>query len=328
MTGNIQAQSKFAVSDDDSSKRYYRFKSKDPFPSIYPSLLNSADITDYVSATGMIFPFNTGNLKSASYEIPLEGKIYYWNGNNEDCSQEIEQGKHFKLPKNSIAYVNLKVNFRIPEYIALRFNLRITDVHRGLLLGTGPLIDPGFEGNLLVPLHNLTSNDYVLNGGEGFIWVEFTKLNLFPSWVSPHDIQQRSREYREFPKNKNWLKASHYFDKAVGAGNNIKSSIPGVVINAEKKANEAAESAEKAATKAKYNFWGAAAIVIALAMGTPPILYLIASNTLVMKNLQKELNESKVARNELDNKLKLVHQKYSSEIIKLKMNKIKQDEKQ
>ena len=50
-------------------------------------------------------------------------------------------------------------------------------MHRGLLLGTGPLVDPGFHGRLLIPLHNLTSDEYTIRGDEGLIWMEFTKTS-------------------------------------------------------------------------------------------------------------------------------------------------------
>lgn len=50
----------------------------DPFPSIPPALLNSADIADYVIATQMIDPFDEGKLKSGSYEIPCGGEVTIW----------------------------------------------------------------------------------------------------------------------------------------------------------------------------------------------------------------------------------------------------------
>jgi hypothetical protein len=69
----------------------------------------------------------------------------------------------------------------MPAYLAGRFNLLIRDVYRGLLVGTGPLVDPGFNGILSIPVHNFTSNKYVLSAGEGFVYFEFTKL----SWSNP-----------------------------------------------------------------------------------------------------------------------------------------------
>jgi deoxycytidine triphosphate deaminase len=95
--------------------------------------------------------------------------------------KQISRGETFVLRRNSIAFVQVEPVFRIPDYIALRFNLKILHVHRGILLGTGPLVDPGFVGNLYIPLHNLTDSDYTFKGGEGLIWMEFTKV----SWPPP-----------------------------------------------------------------------------------------------------------------------------------------------
>ncbi|MFQ5786615.1 MAG: hypothetical protein ACE5H1_01410, partial [Thermodesulfobacteriota bacterium] len=135
---------RYAQDDYEAARRFENYKSQDPFPEIQAALLNSADVDDYVAATGMICPFDPKKLKTATYAMDFEGKAYYWNENGEDESKPIEKGDTFKLRKNSIAFINLKAKFRIPNYIALRFNLGITHVHRGILLGTGPLIDPGF----------------------------------------------------------------------------------------------------------------------------------------------------------------------------------------
>jgi len=102
----------------------------------------------------------------------------------------------------------------MPQYIAARFNLRITHVHQGLLLGTGPLVDPGFSGRILVPLHNLTDNDYVFMGGDSFIHVEFTKLNPLPRWEPSVDMDSISDDYVEFPKKKIISSPDKYFRKA------------------------------------------------------------------------------------------------------------------
>jgi hypothetical protein len=88
-------KSRFLPNDEEASRRYKQWKSKDPFPSIQPALLNSADIEDYVAVTGMLFPFNRDKLKSASYEVPLEGEIHYWDEKGEK--------REMKLPKNRTA---------------------------------------------------------------------------------------------------------------------------------------------------------------------------------------------------------------------------------
>jgi len=242
--------------DKEAAEKFLLYKSKDPFPNIYPALLNSADIDDYIRTTGMISPYDSEFIKSASYEILLEGKIYYWDEDNKDCSKEINKGDTFELKKNSIVYVSLKAKFRIPDYIALRFNLKITLVHRGLLLGTGPLVDPGFEGNLLIPLHNLTDMNYTLVGGEGFIWAEFTKLSPNARWANKVD-HERKGIYQEFPQSKKNLSAVYYLSQA--APNPIRSSVAAVLRSAQ----IASEEAKRLIDKIKnYSLMGALVLII------------------------------------------------------------------
>jgi len=127
----------------------------------------------------MIHPFDSGpeSLKSASYEVKAGGKFIYWDKDGKKIVQTITKDGTFTLLANSISYIQIEPDFLLPQYIAVRFNLRITHVHRGLLLGTGPLVDPGFHGKLLIPLHNLTSDEYTIRGDEGLIWMEFTKTS-------------------------------------------------------------------------------------------------------------------------------------------------------
>ena len=152
--------------DKVAEKRFQAFSSKDPYPQIAPALLNSADILKYVISTGMIYPFDYSKLEGASYDVKLAGKVVYWDEKGNKIVKNIvenpikeDEVQDFILQKNSIAFVTLEPIFRIPDYIALRFNLKISHIYKGLLLGTGPLVDPGFVGRLSIPLHNLTANN-------------------------------------------------------------------------------------------------------------------------------------------------------------------------
>src|SRR6267143_7218611 len=138
----------------------------DPFQQIPPALLNSADIQAYQDACGLVRGevFSLERLKPASYEIRFRGDVYWWDLTGPRRQQRIEGDQSFQIKKNSIVYISPDVIFALPDFIAIRFNLRINLVHRGLLLGTGPLVDPGFEGRLLIPLHNLTSQDIEVDG--------------------------------------------------------------------------------------------------------------------------------------------------------------------
>jgi deoxycytidine triphosphate deaminase len=231
----------FPVDGEEATKRFEQFKSLDPLPNIPPALLNSGDIYDYARITGMVYPFNhdhgTKKLKSASYEIDFLGEIYWVDENDKSHKQSVKKkDDYFDLKKNSIAYIYLETEFRLPDYLAIRFNLKITCVHRGLLLGTGPLVDPGFCGRLLVPLHNLTSEDYRIYGGDGLIWVEFTKLSPHAHWGK--QLRANAAPYIPFPKNKAALSPIEYFKKASG-GIPARSSIPGEIKTAVDSAKDA-----------------------------------------------------------------------------------------
>lgn len=234
-------------SDDAAAQLAAQWKTRDPFPTIAASLLNSADICAYVATSGMIHPFypTTQYLKPASYAFRLLGPAVYWDDKDKKITQEIGEKDEFDLRPNSIAFVTLEPQLRLPDYIALRFNLKIHNVYRGLLLGTGPLIDPGFEGRLSIPLHNLTNNNYKFHGGESLIWVEFTKLSTNPRWHSGADAQTRNEGlYVPYPEPKTRRVVNDFLREA-DPNRSIASSLP-ITIG---QAREAAESARKAANR-------------------------------------------------------------------------------
>lgn len=234
-----------AECDEEALTRAERFENTDPFPSIPRALLSSAEIADYARVTGMLHPFSMQQLKSASYEVFMGGQVISWDGAGLRIEENIEKGDPLTLKANSIVFVEVKPTFRLPNYIAIRFNLRITHVHRGLLLGTGPLVDPGFRGKLLIPLHNLTSSDYSIDTNEALIWIEFTKTTF---GVEPdEELALRPRDFRGFPKPKRDWKPDQYLRKANGP-NPIQSSIPAAIAVSAAAAKQAEISAANSLT--------------------------------------------------------------------------------
>lgn len=244
--------------------KYRKYKKIDPFPKIPAALLNSADIHSYVNATGMIDPFDENDLKSASYAARIAGECRYWDEKKEkfETLNLAEDGdKKLVLKPNSIAFVGIEPTFRLPDYIALRFNLKITNVYRGLLLGTGPLIDPGFEGKITIPLHNLTNNEYVFSYGEALIWIEFTKTSPLPGIKKldedqyAHLEESRCKKYKEFPEDKTHKPLGYYLDKALDgySYDQVVSSLPHAIAETKKSAEKAEKSAKSIA---RYTFFG------------------------------------------------------------------------
>ncbi len=121
----------------------------------------------------------------------------------------------------------------------MRFNLQIEHVHKGILLGTGPLINPGFTGKLMIPLHNLTNNDYYIKCGEPLIGVEFTKLSYNDSWGQNKTTLDRKGAYKKNTKIKSDKTFQQYIDLFIPRGLIVKSSLSSTLDKAERSADKA-----------------------------------------------------------------------------------------
>ena len=232
----------FLALDDTSGAddRAKMWASDDPFPKVERSLLSSVAIRNYARVTGMVHPFSDARIKAASYEVGMGGSFIYWR-EGVRTDEPIRERRSVTLPANSISFVQTDVKFRLPNYIGMRFNLQIAHVHRGLLLGTGPLVDPGFEGFLLIPLHNLTSSDYEIAGSKPLIWVEFTKTTFGQQGIGVGYDEACLPNFL-FPDRKKNRDADYYLVRA-NKGNQIASSIPDVIAQAADQAQNSAKEA-------------------------------------------------------------------------------------
>lgn len=228
------------LSREEARKRAADFKcgdGKDPCPAIPHALLSADHIIEYTKRTGMIAPLfcggNRSRMKNASYEGRIGGEFAYKFDEHGNLV-EIPIRKYLTVEANSIVFVECDIEFDLPNFIAMRFNLHIRHVHRGLLLGTGPLVDPGYRGKLCIPLHNLTDKDYPIPVNKGLIWMEFTKTSgKSNEGRPPGNMEWSSRDSRDFISQA----ASQYGGTPVP----IRSSIPVSV----KKSEESARDAQK-----------------------------------------------------------------------------------
>ena len=251
---------------------YYQF---DPLAKeVQPALLNSVDIKKYVDKGCLLekTTFDLDRLKTASYEMRFLGELYDWrttsDGNLKQRRRNVREGDIVELPRNSITYLWMKERFLLPEYIAARFNLHIRHVHKGILLGTGPLVDPGFFGSLLVPLHNLTDNDYKLEGGVGFIWIEFTKLSRHEFW-SNNNLDRPSC-LKSFPSEKDLGDPDLYFRRSgVIEEGGVQSAFKGAL----EETQNAAEAARKEAKRSRTIWtWAGVGAVVTIAIGVGSVI--------------------------------------------------------
>lgn len=146
----------------------------DPEPAVQGILLSDR-IEAYVKKYSLLVDahdFQQTNLKPASYSLTLDPK-YYLNGQ----TIEIQPGGSLLVPPNSFVIAGIKEKVALPHWCAARFGLRVSYVYKGLLMGAGPQVDPGFEGHLGCPLHNLTNCSIRIKLEEPFAWIDFAKTS-------------------------------------------------------------------------------------------------------------------------------------------------------
>ena len=112
-----------AENDEVARQRAEVWENRDPLKSIPVGLLSSAEIDDYARITGMIYPYDRSALKSASYEMYIGGRFIYWDENGKKFDEIVDRKRrcYVVLPANSITFVQVEPQFRLPNYIAVRF---------------------------------------------------------------------------------------------------------------------------------------------------------------------------------------------------------------
>lgn len=245
-----------------ATEKYQIYKSKDPFPQIGEALLNSADLLMYLLTVGIVEPFDEKNLKGVTYQCTFSGEAHRFDSETGGMEEiRLTEESELVLERNSITYLKIEEKFHVPEYMVLRFNLSVSNAYKGLLLGTGPIVDPGFEGNLFIPLHNLTGNEYIIKKGAPLIRVEFTKLSHHADWGNKkgqlfpglHPITKKTPQNASF---------SSFIEEALldsdkkqfytkGGVVSVRSSIPDVIADSADKAKQAQDSAKRAEKAAR-----------------------------------------------------------------------------
>lgn len=171
-----------------------------------PGMLSSPQIAYYVDKYEIITEYDKSCLEPASYNMRIGGEVLTWYegdkvdfilGPNEDKNQNIR--KSVDLQPNSLTFLTTIEKFQLPKDIIARFNLKSKWVHQGLLLGTGPIVDPQLHAHLLIPVHNFSSQIVTMNYGEEFISVEFTKT-LDPG----SQLLLKNKELSKYVENEHW----------------------------------------------------------------------------------------------------------------------------
>jgi len=147
----------------------------DPDPAVSAGLLLSDRILFYCQRVLLVWPYDQRFIEPASYTLHAGREYLVSTESGQIESRNLEIDGKVIVPPNGLIYIQFFEEVNLPHYMIARFNLRVSQVYRGLLLGTGPQVDPGFRGRLGCPIHNFTDRDKTIEFGDDLATIDFQK---------------------------------------------------------------------------------------------------------------------------------------------------------
>jgi deoxycytidine triphosphate deaminase len=151
---------------DDLPRSYWL----DPIEGVVGGVLGGDEIRLYCSMFGMIRKYDEQYLRRAAYTLTV-GERARVAGN----SVQVRNGEPLRIAARGSATVVPAEVLVVPHYLVAHFGLTVGLAQQGLLLGAGPQVDPGYQGALSCPVHNLTDGDIELELGRRFLHVELVR---------------------------------------------------------------------------------------------------------------------------------------------------------
>lgn len=164
----------------------------DPEPEV-SGVLSADRIRAYNAAVGgIVHPFEDSRVRTAGYELSL-GPLFVRAGIVERLTP---QQPYLTVEPNSIVFVSVAEAITLPHWLAGQFDLRLMHIYAGVLLGSGPNVDPGFQGALSCPLHNISNQPLRLRLGDPFMKIIFLKATGAQD-VAPRALEEAKARGRD-----------------------------------------------------------------------------------------------------------------------------------
>lgn len=137
-------------------------------------ILNNKQIEEaYKKGDILINPFDEGQVQAATYDFRVGDQ-----GATTSSKKivNIREAGYLLLQPGDFGVITILEEVRLgPQYVA-RFGLRSKYARKGLIATTGPQIDPGFHGRLIIGVTNLTPKPISLPYRDDLVSVEFHRL--------------------------------------------------------------------------------------------------------------------------------------------------------
>lgn len=120
-----------------------------------------------------IEPFEDRQVQAATYDLRVGAQ-----GATTSSKKliDIRADGYLLLQPGDFGVVTVLEEIRLDAQHAARFGLRSKYARKGLIATTGPQIDPGFHGRLIIGITNLTPKAVSLPYRDDFVSVEFHRL--------------------------------------------------------------------------------------------------------------------------------------------------------
>jgi dCTP deaminase len=149
------------------------------------TILSDKEILDYVNRGSLITKdtFSQSCLEASSYDIRVGAKgIIGGEGSEIDLATE----KSMEIPPGAYAAIISFEKMNFPRKISARLGSKRALSYEGIILLTGSIVDPGYEGHLLFGLYNASQKKVHIRFGRKICNIVFEKLAIEPEKeVSP-----------------------------------------------------------------------------------------------------------------------------------------------
>jgi dCTP deaminase len=137
-------------------------------------ILNNKQIEEaYRKGDILIKPFDVGQVQAATYDFRVGAQ-----GATTSSKKlvDIKSNGFILLQPGDFGIITVMEELTLgPQYVG-RFGLRSKYARKGLIATTGPQIDPGYHGKLILGVTNLTPRPISLPYKDDFVSVEFHRL--------------------------------------------------------------------------------------------------------------------------------------------------------
>lgn len=120
-----------------------------------------------------IEPFEESQIQAATYDLRVGAQAATTSTKK---MIDVKETGYFSLTPGDFGVVTVLEEIALGPQYAARFGLRSKYARKGLIATTGPQIDPGYHGRLIVGLTNLTPKPVSLAYKDDLVSVEFHRL--------------------------------------------------------------------------------------------------------------------------------------------------------